>query len=65
MLPHLNFLNHLLAERADLGRAGDGHVLGALILAGDTIEGCGVVLHVVIQVRLAKRDKKNCHYLHC
>lgn len=57
--PHLHFLDHLLAERADLGGAGDGHVLGALVLAGDTIKGCGVVLHVVIQVRLAKRHQKN------
>lgn len=56
--PHLHFLDHLLAERANLCGAGDGHVLGALVLAGDTIEGCGVVLHVVIQVRLAKTDQK-------
>lgn len=56
--PHLHLFDHLLAEGADLGGAGDGHVLGALVLAGDTVEGCGVVLHVVIQVRLAKTEHK-------
>lgn len=50
--PHLHLLDHLLAEGADLGGAGDGHVLRALVLAGDAVEGSGVVLHVMIQVRL-------------
>lgn len=50
--PHLHLLHDLLAEGADFGGAGDGHVLGALVLAGHTVEGRWVVLHVVVQVRL-------------
>ena len=34
----LHLLHHLLAEAADLGGAGDSHVLGRLVLAGDTVE---------------------------
>lgn len=57
--PHLYFLDHLLAEGADLGGAGDGHVLRALVLAGDAVEGRGVVLHVMIQVRLANTGREH------
>ena len=49
---HLNLLHDLLPEGAHLGGAGDGHVLGALVLAGDAVERRGVLLHVVAQVRL-------------
>lgn len=56
--PHLNLLNHLLAKGADLGGAGDCHVLRALVLAGHTVEGRGVVLHVIIQVRLETTEQR-------
>lgn len=59
--PHLNLLNHLLAKGADLGGAGDCHVLRALVLAGHTVEGCGVVLHVIIQVRLETTEQRRQH----
>ena len=49
---HLHLLHDLLPEGAHLGGAGDGHVLGALVLAGDAVECRGVLLHVVAQVRL-------------
>lgn len=50
--PYLHFLHHLLAEGADLGGAGDDHVLGALVLAGDAIEGAALVLNVGVEVCL-------------
>lgn len=51
---HLHFLHHLLAEGADLGGAGDAHVLRALVLAGDAVEGRRVLRRAVIQVRLSE-----------
>lgn len=56
--PHLHLLDHLLAKGADFGGAGDGHVLRALVLAGDAVERCRVVLHVA-QVRLQAAEQKH------
>lgn len=49
---HLQFLHHLLAEGADLGGAGDGHVLRTLVLAGHPIEGAALILDVGVEVCL-------------
>ena len=50
---YLHFLHHLLAEGADLGGDGDGHVLSAAVLAADAVERPGPVLHpTAVQVRL-------------
>lgn len=46
---YLNFFHHLLAKRADLSRAHNNHVLWALILAGDPIEGAALVVNVAIE----------------
>ena len=49
---YLHLLHHLLAKGAHLGGAGDGHVLGALVLARHAVERPGVILHVAVQVCL-------------
>lgn len=57
---HLHFLHHLLAEGADLGGAGDGHVLRALVLAAHAVEARRLLRRVVVQIRLTgKQEKKN------
>lgn len=58
---HLHLLDDLLAEGAHLGGASDGHVLGALVLAGDAVERCGVLLHTVAQVRLDATPQRPTH----
>lgn len=52
MASYLHLLYHLLAERADLGGAGDYHVLRTLVLAGDPIEGAAFILNVGVEVCL-------------
>ena len=49
---HLHLLHHLLAKGADLGGAGDGHVLGTLVLAGHPVEGAALILDVGVEVCL-------------
>ena len=50
---YLYFLDHLLAEGADFGGYGDGHVLKAAVLAAHAVEGAGTVRHpTAVQVRL-------------
>lgn len=67
MASYLNFLHHLLAERTDLRGAGDDHVLGALVLAGDPIEGAAFILDVGVEVCLeGDRGKaRECQQVPC
>lgn len=46
--PYLHLLNNLLSERAHLGGARDGHVLGALVLTGDAVERAALILDVAV-----------------
>lgn len=49
---HLYFFNHLFSKRANFGRAGDGHILRALVLTGHTVKPSRILLDVTVQVSL-------------
>ena len=56
--PYLNFLNNLLAKGADLCWTCNSHVLGALVLTGDSVERSSIFLNVAVQISLGGRAKE-------